>query len=78
VANANAFSGSTWVVQDVEKAAMFAKHYGKAQVASNAPNPASCSPGDLYNYPEERSMGIVPSFEVNAAQTAKSRAAMED
>jgi N-acyl homoserine lactone hydrolase len=128
VANANTFPGSTWIVQDVEKAAMFAKQDGKAQVASNAPNPAlfgklensktillhsedhdvfgdgtvviKFTPGhtpghqslflkfaktgpvllsgDLYHYPEERSMGIVPSFDVNAAQTAKSRAAMED
>ncbi len=127
VANANAFSGSTWIVQDVEKAAMFAKPDGKAK-STNAPNPAffgklensktillhsedhdvfgdgtviiKFTPGhtpghqslflkfaktgpvllsgDLYHYPEERSMGIVPSFDVNAAQTAKSRAAMED
>ena len=30
--------------------------------------------GDLYHYPEERSLGIVPGFDVNR----KSRAAMED
>ena len=39
VANANSFAGSTWIVQDVEKAAMFAKQDGKAK-GSNAPNPA--------------------------------------
>jgi glyoxylase-like metal-dependent hydrolase (beta-lactamase superfamily II) len=127
VANANAFAGSTWIVQDVERTAMFAKQDAKAK-GSNAPNPtffgklensktillhsedhdvfgdgtvvikftpghtpghqslflkfAKTGPvllsGDLYHYPEERSMGIVPSFDVNAAQTAKSRAAMED
>ena len=127
VANANAFAGSTWIVQDVEKTAMFAKQDGKAQVASNAPNPAffgklansktillhsedhdvfgdgtvviKFTPGhtpghqslflkfaktgpvvlsgDLYHYPEERSLGIVPGFDVNADQTRKSRADLE-
>ena len=127
VANANAFAGSTWIVQDVEKAAMFAKQDAKAK-GSNAPNPAffgklensktillhsedhdvfgdgtvviKFTPGhtpghqslflkfaktgpvllsgDLYHYPEERSMGIVPGFDFNADQTRKSRAAMED
>ena len=126
VANANAFAGSTWIVQDVEKAAMFAKQDGKAR-ASNAPNPAffgklansktillhsedhdvfgdgtvviKFTPGhtpghqslflkfaktgpvvlsgDLYHYPEERSLGIVPGFDVNADQTRKSRADLE-
>ena len=127
VANANAFAGSTWIVQDVEKAAMFAKPDGKAQVASNAPNQAffgklehsktillhsedhdvfgdgtvviKFTPGhtpghqslflkfaktgpvvlsgDLYHYPEERSLGIVPGFDFNADQTRKSRADLE-
>jgi N-acyl homoserine lactone hydrolase len=127
VANANAFAGSTWIVQDVERNAMFAKQDAKAK-GTNAPNPAffgklenskttllhsedhdvfgdgtvviKFTPGhtpghqslflkfaktgpvllsgDLYHYPEERSMGIVPGFDFNADQTRKSRAAMED
>lgn len=127
VANANAFAGSTWIVQDVERTAMFAKQDGKAK-GSNAPNPAyfgllekskttllhgedhdvfgdgtvviKFTPGhtpghqslflkfaktgpvllsgDLYHYPEERSLGVVPGFDFNANQTRKSRAAMED
>jgi N-acyl homoserine lactone hydrolase len=41
VANANAFAGSTWIVQEAERAAMFAppKPDSKAK-GSNAPNPA--------------------------------------
>jgi len=126
VANANAFAGSTWIVQDVERAAMFAKQDGKAKGAT-APNTAffdklekskttllhsqdhdvfgdgtvviKFTPGhtpghqslflklaktgpivlsgDLYHYPEERSMGIVPGFDFNADQTRKSRADLE-
>jgi hypothetical protein len=30
--------------------------------------------GDLYHYPEERSLGIVPGFDVNPDQTRKSPA----
>ena len=127
VANANFFAGSTWIVQDIEKAAMFAKPDGKAKAPSNAPNPAffgklensktillhgedhdvfgdgtvvikftpghtpghqslflkfaTTGPvvlsGDLYHYPEERSLGIVPGFDFNADQTRKSRADLE-
>jgi N-acyl homoserine lactone hydrolase len=127
VANANAFAGSTWIVQDVAKTAMFAKPNGKAQAATTAPDPtfygklehsktillhsedhdvfgdgtvvikftpghtpghqslflkfAKTGPvvlsGDLYHYPEERSLGIVPGFDVNADQTRKSRADLE-
>ncbi|HEY2843043.1 MAG TPA: N-acyl homoserine lactonase family protein [Bryobacteraceae bacterium] len=127
VANANAFAGSNWIVQDIERTAMFAKQDAKAK-GSNAPDPAyfgrlekskttllhsedhdvfgdgtvviKFTPGhtpghqslflklaktgpillsgDLYHYPEERSMGIVPGFDFNAEQTKKSRAAMED
>ena len=126
VANANSFAGSTWIVQDVEKTAMFAKQDAKAK-GSNAPNPAffgklensktillhsedhdvfgdgtvviKFTPGhtpghqslflkfartgpvvlsgDLYHYPEERSLGIVPGFDFNADQTRKSRADLE-
>lgn len=127
VANANSFAGSTWIVEEVERTAMFAKPNGKAQVASTAPDPnfygklehsktillhgqdhdvfgdgtvvvkftpghtpghqslflkfAKTGPvvlsGDLYHYPEERSMGLVPGFDVNASQTRKSRADLE-
>jgi glyoxylase-like metal-dependent hydrolase (beta-lactamase superfamily II) len=126
VANANAFAGSTWIVQDVEKATMFAKQDAKAK-GTNAPNPAffgklensktillhsedhdvfgdgtvviKFTPGhtpghqslflkfaktgpvvlsgDLYHYPEERGLGIVPGFDFNADQTRKSRAGLE-
>jgi N-acyl homoserine lactone hydrolase len=126
VANANSFAGSTWIVQDVERTAMFAKQDGKAK-GSNAPNPAffgklansktillhsedhdvfgdgtvvikftpghtpghqslflkfaNTGPvvlsGDLYHYPEERSLGLVPGFDVNPDQTRKSRAGLE-
>src|SRR6266852_1928585 len=37
VANANAFAGSTWIVQSMERDAMFAKNAGTAR-GSNAPN----------------------------------------
>jgi N-acyl homoserine lactone hydrolase len=127
VANANAFAGSTWIVQDVEKTAMFAKQDGKAKAPGTAPDVtlygkleksktillhsedhdvfgdgtvvikftpghtpghqslflkfAKTGPvvlsGDLYHYPEERSLGIVPGFDVNADQTRKSRADLE-
>jgi len=126
VANANAFAGSTWIVQDIERTAMFAKQDGKAK-GPTAPDAAffgklekskttllhsedhdvfgdgtvviKFTPGhtpghqslflklaktgpivlsgDLYHYPEERSMGIVPGFDFNADQTRKSRANLE-
>jgi N-acyl homoserine lactone hydrolase len=34
--------------------------------------------GDLYHYPEERTLGRVPTFEANEAQTATTRAAIEE
>src|SRR5213076_3641365 len=34
--------------------------------------------GDLYHYPEERTLKVVPSFDFNKEQTAKSRAAIEE
>jgi len=127
VANANSFAGSTWIVQDVERTAMFAKPNGKAQAPGTAPDStfygklehsktillhsedqdvfgdgtvvvkftpghtpghqslflkfAKTGPvvlsGDLYHYPEERSLGIVPGFDFNADQTRKSRADLE-
>ena len=126
VANANAFAGSTWIVQDVERAAMFAKQDAKAK-GSTAPNTAffdklekskttllhrqdhdvfgdgtvviKFTPGhtpghqslflklaktgpivlsgDLYHYPEERSLNRIPTTEFNAQQTVSSRAALE-
>jgi len=126
VANANAFAGSNWIVQEVERNAMFAKQDPNAK-GPNAPNlsyfgklekskttllhgedhdvfgdgtvvlkftpghtpghqslflkfaktgPVVLS-GDLYHYPEERSLGIVPGFDFNADQTRKSRADLE-
>jgi glyoxylase-like metal-dependent hydrolase (beta-lactamase superfamily II) len=129
VANANAFKGSTWIVQETERAAMFAppKPDSKAK-GSNAPNTAffgelensktvllkgedhdvfgdgtvviKYTPGhtpghqslflklakirpvlltgELYHYPEEMTLKVVPSFDFDQAQTAKSRAAFED
>jgi glyoxylase-like metal-dependent hydrolase (beta-lactamase superfamily II) len=127
VANANAFPGSTWIVEEVERNAMFAKPNGKGKADVTAPDPtfygklehsktillhgedhdvfgdgtvvikftpghtpghqslflkfAKTGPvvlsGDLYHYPEERSMGLVPAFDVNADQTRKSRADLE-
>jgi N-acyl homoserine lactone hydrolase len=127
VANANSFAGSTWIVEEVERNAMFAKSNGKAQAPGTAPDPAlygklehsktillhgedhdvfgdgivviKFTPGhtpghqslflkfaktgpivlsgDLYHYPEERSLGLVPGFDSNAEQTRKSRAGLE-
>ena len=34
--------------------------------------------GDLYHYPEEMTLKVVPSFDFDKEQTAKSRAAIED
>ncbi|PYR85232.1 MAG: hypothetical protein DMG19_15340 [Acidobacteria bacterium] len=34
--------------------------------------------GDLYHYPEERKFNKIPTTEFNAAETAASRAALED
>ena len=34
--------------------------------------------GDLYHYPEEMKLKVVPSFDFNQEQTAKSRAMIED
>ena len=33
--------------------------------------------GDLYHYPEERTMGRVPTFEFNQEQTSATRAAID-
>src|SRR5579864_8947068 len=39
VANANAFAGSTWIVQQVERDAMFAPRADNQKKGSNSPNP---------------------------------------
>jgi len=127
VANANAFAGSTWIVQKIERDAMFANSSGAAR-GSNTPNRAlfgdlekskttllnsedhdvfgdgtvviKFTPGhtpghqslflklpktgpvllsgDLYHYPEELKLKVIPGFDFNKEQTAKSRAMIED
>ena len=127
VANANSFAGSTWIVQQAERDAMFATKAGE-QKGPGAPTPALYSAleksktmvlknedhdvfgdgtvvikfspghtpghqslflklaktgpvllsGDLYHYPEEMRLKVVPSFDFNKEQTAKSRTAIED
>jgi glyoxylase-like metal-dependent hydrolase (beta-lactamase superfamily II) len=117
-ANANAFAGSTWLVRQAERDAMFAeKPAGIIQQATfsalktakttildkddydvfgdgtvvikSAPGHTpghqvlflklrKTGPllvaGDLYHYPEERTMNRFPSFEFNKEQSAASRA----
>jgi len=123
-ANANAFAGSIWIVQKIERDAMFAPSTARG---SNAPNLAyfgeldksktlllnsqdhdvfgdgavviKFTPGhtpghqslflnlartgpvllsgDLYHYPEELKLKIVPGFDFNKEQTAKSRESIE-
>jgi len=125
VANANLFAASTWIVQKVERDAMFAQ---RTPGARGGPNPALYAEleksktvllnsedrdvfgdgtvvikftpghtpghqslflklartgpvllsGDLYHYPEELKLKVVPSFDFNKEQTAKSRAMIED
>src|SRR5436190_1337623 len=125
-ANANAFAGSTWIVQKIERDAMFTKSAPTAR-ASTAPNLAffgdlekskttlldskdhdvfgdgmvviKFTPGhtpghqslflklaktgpvllsgDLYHYPEEMTLKVVPGFDFNKEQTAKSREMLE-
>jgi N-acyl homoserine lactone hydrolase len=126
VANANAFAGSTWIVQKVERDAMFAKSAEGAR-GPTTPNRAlfgdleksktillnsedhdvfgdgmvviKFTPGhtpghqslflklaktgpvllsgDLYHYPEELKLKIIPGFDFNKEQTAKSREMIE-
>ena len=126
VANANAFAGSTWIVQKVERDAMFTKNTG-ATPGPTTPNVALFSDleksktkllesqdydvfgdgtvvikftpghtpghqslflklaksgpillsGDLYHYPEELKLKIVPGFDFNKEQTAKIREMIE-
>jgi N-acyl homoserine lactone hydrolase len=116
-ANANEFAGSTWIVQESERAAMFAEpppprapsaQYSKLKdaktilvkntdhdvfgdgtvVVKYAPGHtpghqmlflklAKTGPvllaGDLYHYPEERTLDRVPSFDFNRDQTRETR-----
>jgi N-acyl homoserine lactone hydrolase len=126
VANANAFSGSTWIVQKVERDAMFAAANGGTPIP-RVPNVALFSSleksktmllnsedhdvfgdgtvvikftpghtpghqslflklartgpvllsGDLYHYPEELKLKVIPGFDFNKEQTAKSRETIE-
>lgn len=125
-ANANAFASSIWIVQKVEREAMFAPPAAGAR-GSNVPNLsffgeldksktlllnsqdhdvfgdgavvikftpghtpghqalflklAKAGPvvltGDLYHYPEEMKLKIIPSSDFNKEQTAKSRETLE-
>lgn len=128
VANANSFAAtSTWLVQKVERDAMFAPRPANEKKGAGTPTPALYTAlqnaktmviqnedhdvfgdgtvvikftpghtpghqslflklaktgpvllsGDLYHYPEEMTMKKVPSFDFDAAQTAKSREAIE-
>jgi len=127
VANANAFAGSTWIVQKIERDAMFTKNTG-ATPGPTTPNVAlfgdleksktkllesqdydvfgdgtvvikftpghtpghqslflklaKAGPillsGDLYHYPEELKLKIIPGFDFNKEQTAKSREMIEE
>jgi N-acyl homoserine lactone hydrolase len=125
-ANANAFASSVWIVQKVEREAMFSPPPPGAR-GTNAPNLAHFGEldksktlllnnqdhdvfgdgavvlkftpghtpghqalflklaktgpvvltGDLYHYPEEMTMKVVPPFDTNPQQTAKSRETLE-
>ena len=121
-ANANEFAGSTWIVQEPERAAMFAEpparmapvaQYAKLKDAKTillkstdhdvfgdgsvvikfAPGHtpghqmlflkfAKTGPvvlaGDLYHYPEERTLDRIPSFDTNRDQTRESRRKLEE
>ena len=119
-ANANAFAGSTWLVQEVERNAMFGGDTGKfgtpeqysqlkdaktellhgdhdvfgdgTVVIKSTPGHtqghqslflklANTGPivlsGDLYHYPEERTLNRIPIIEASGEQTRASREALE-
>jgi N-acyl homoserine lactone hydrolase len=122
VANANEFAGSTWIVQEPERAAMFTEpappmaasaQYSKLKDAKTiivkstdhdvfgdgtvvlkfAPGHTpghqmlflkfkNTGPvllaGDLYHYPEERTLDRVPSFDTNRDQTRATRKKAEE
>jgi len=121
-ANANEFAGSTWIVQEAERAAMFtvppppmapAAQYSKLKDAKTtivkntdhdvfgdgtvvlkfAPGHtpghqmlfikfAKTGPvllaGDLYHYPEERTLDRIPTFDTNREQTRETRKKTEE
>ncbi|HLQ77884.1 MAG TPA: N-acyl homoserine lactonase family protein [Terriglobia bacterium] len=121
-ANANEFAGSTWIVQEIERTAMFAQPtpriaqlatYSKLKdsktvllhgedrdvfgdgtvVIKSAPGHtpghqvlflklAKTGPvllaGDLYHFPEERTLDRVPTFDTDAEQTRKTRKAIDE
>ncbi|HET9217977.1 MAG TPA: N-acyl homoserine lactonase family protein, partial [Terriglobia bacterium] len=121
-ANANEFAGSTWIVQEPERAAMFAEpaprmstvaQYSKLKDAKTivvksadhdvfgdgtvvlkfAPGHtpghqmlflkfAKTGPillaGDLYHYPEERTLDRVPTFDTDRDQTRETRRKTEE
>jgi glyoxylase-like metal-dependent hydrolase (beta-lactamase superfamily II) len=121
-ANANEFAGSTWIVQEPERAAMFTDppprmapfaQYSKLRdartivvkstdhdvfgdgtvVLKYAPGHtpghqmlflrlARTGPvllaGDLYHYPEERTLDRVPTFDTNREQTRQTRRGVEE
>jgi glyoxylase-like metal-dependent hydrolase (beta-lactamase superfamily II) len=116
-ANANEFAGSTWIVQEAERAAMFTEppprlastaQYSKLKDAKTillkntdrdvfgdgtvivkyapghtpghqmlflklAKNGPVLLAGDLYHYPEERTLDRVPSFDFDRNQTRETR-----
>jgi N-acyl homoserine lactone hydrolase len=120
-ANANEFAGSTWIVQEAERAAMFSEpaprmaasgQYSKLKdaktivvkntdhdvfgdgtvVIKSAPGHTpghqmlflrfkTTGPvllaGDLYHYPEERTLDRVPTFEFDRNQTRETRKKVE-
>ena len=121
-ANANAFAGSTWIVQETERKAMFEGPQARIQdrttydklkdaktillkgedkdvfgdgtvVLKYAPGHtpghqmlflklAKLGPvllaGDLYHYPEEKTLDRVPTFDGDAAMTRVTRKAVEE
>jgi N-acyl homoserine lactone hydrolase len=121
-ANANEFAASTWIVQEVERTAMFGQPtpritqvatYSKLKdsrtillhgedhdvfgdgsvVIKSAPGHtpghqvlflklAKTGPvlmaGDLYHFPEERTLDRVPTFDADAEQTRKTRKAIDE
>jgi glyoxylase-like metal-dependent hydrolase (beta-lactamase superfamily II) len=119
-ANANAFAGSTWLVQEIERNAMFGGDTGKFGTVSQyeklkdakttllngdhdvfgdgtvvlKPTPghtqghqslylklAKTGPivlcGDLYHYPEERTLNRIPTIEFSQDQSPASREMLE-
>jgi glyoxylase-like metal-dependent hydrolase (beta-lactamase superfamily II) len=71
-ANANAFATATWLVRQVERDAMFAeKPPGVTQPSSVVLS------GDLYHFPEARTLKRVATFDFDQEQTPVSRETIE-